>query len=187
MHTKSHTFGLPAVQNTQYPAKITPFGDLMPFNNNDLYDEYLESIQVAAPIFKNFGGRQKFYGQISTIKAFEDNSCIKEAFEEDGTGKVLVVDAAGSLRCAMMGDQVAALGKEHNWEGIIIFGCIRDSVDVGKLDFGAKALASIPRKTIKHQQGVRDITVHFADVTFTPEYYIYSDQDGILISDKPLV
>jgi len=83
----------------------------MPFNSNDLYDEHLETIQVASPIFQNFGGRKKFYGQICTLKAFEDNSCIKEAFEENGTGKVLIVDGAGSLRCAMMGDQVAALAQ----------------------------------------------------------------------------
>jgi len=80
-----------------------------------------------------------------------------------------------------------ALGKKNGWEGIIIFGCIRDSVDVGKLNFGAKALATIPRKTIKRQQGIRDITVHFADVYFTPNHYVYSDEDGILISDKPLI
>lgn len=159
----------------------------MPFNSNDLYDEHLESIQVAAPIFKNFGGRKKFYGKIHTVKAFEDNTYIKEAFAEDGAGKVLVVDAAGSLRCAMMGDQVAALGKEHGWEGIIIFGCIRDSMEVGKLDFGVKALATIPRKTIKRQQGVRNIPVHFSGVHFTPEHYVYSDEDGILISDRPLI
>ena len=159
----------------------------MPFNTNDLYDEHLENIQVAAPIFKSFGGRKKFYGQIRTVKAFEDNTYIKEAFKEDGTGKVLIVDGAGSLRCAMMGDQVAALGKKNSWEGIIIFGCIRDSLEVEKLDFGVKALATIPRKTIKRQQGVRDIPVHFADVCFSPEHYVYSDEDGILISNEPLL
>jgi len=159
----------------------------MPFNSNDLYDEHLESIQVAAPIFNNYGGRKKFYGQICTLKAFEDNTYLKAAFEEDGTGKVLVVDAAGSLRCAMMGDQIANLGKQHGWEGIIIFGCIRDSIDIGKLDFGVKALATIPRKTIKRQQGVRDINIHFADVSFKPANYVYSDEDGIIISDKALL
>jgi len=65
------------VQNTQHLAKITPSGGLMPFNSNDLYDEHLETIQVALPIFKNFGGRKKFYGQIHTVKAFEDNTYIK--------------------------------------------------------------------------------------------------------------
>ena len=159
----------------------------MPFNSNDLYDEHLECLQVAAPVFKNFGGRKKFFGQIATVKAFEDNTYIKQAFEEDGSGKVLVVDAGGSLRCAMMGDQVAALGKGHGWEGIIIYGCIRDSVAVGELDFGVKALATIPRKTIKRQQGIRDIPVHFAEVTFTPGHYVYSDEDGILVSPTALI
>ena len=124
----------------------------MPLNTNDLYDEYLESVQVAAPIFRDFGKNIKFYGQIHTIKAFEDNTCIKAAFEEDGRGKVLVVDAGGSLRCAMMGDQIAALGASNHWEGIIIYGCIRDSKALADVPLGVKALASIPRKTIKRQQ-----------------------------------
>jgi len=168
-------------------CKISPIGGLMPFNSNDLYDQHLETIQVATPIFKNFGGRKKFHGQICTVKAFEDNTFIKKAFEDDGTGKVLVIDGSGSLRCAMMGDQIAALGKSNGWEGTIIFGCIRDSVEIKKLDFGVKALATIPRKTIKRQQGLRDIPIHFADANFIPGHYIYSDEDGILISDKPLL
>jgi len=159
----------------------------MPFNTNDLYDAHLEDLQVATPIFKDFGGKQKFFGQIHTVKAFEDNTFIKAAFEEEGSGKVLVVDAAGSLRCAMMGDQVAALGKKNGWEGIVIFGCIRDSTEVRKLDFGVRALATTPRKTVKKQQGLRDIPIHFANVTFNPNDYIYVDEDGIIISEKALI
>ncbi|RLL55909.1 RraA family protein [Mariprofundus sp. EBB-1] len=152
------------------------------FKTTDLYDDYLEALQVAAPIFRDFGGRSSFHGQIVTLKAFEDNTFLKAAFETDGKGKVLVVDSAGSLRCAMMGDVMAALGASNGWEGVIIHGCIRDSADVGKVDIGAKALATIPRKTVKRNQGVMDIPVHFADVTFNPGEYLYADEDGIVIS-----
>lgn len=159
----------------------------MLFNTNDLYDDYLEDIQVAAPIFQNFGGRKKFYGEICTVKAFEDNSYIKSSFEQDGRGKVLVVDGGGSLHCAMMGDQVAGLGLRHGWEGIIIHGCIRDSIEVGKLDFGVRALATIPRKTIKRKQGVCDIKLHFAGINFVPGHYVYADEDGIVTAEKALI
>ena len=152
------------------------------FKTTDLYDDYLEALQVAAPIFRDFGGRSSFCGQIVTLKAFEDNTFLKAAFETDGKGKVLVVDSAGALRCAMMGDVMAALGASNGWEGVIINGCIRDSADVGKVDIGAKALATIPRKTVKRNQGVMDIPVHFADVTFNPGEYLYADEDGIVIS-----
>jgi len=157
------------------------------FKTTDLYDKYLEDMQVTAPIFRDFGGRISFSGQIVTLKALEDNTYLKSAFETDGTGKVLVVDSAGSLRHAMMGDVMAALGASNGWEGVIINGCVRDSLDLAKLDIGVKALATIPRKTIKRNQGVMDIPLCFADVVFHPGAYLYADEDGIVISDKPVV
>ncbi len=157
------------------------------FKTTDLYDDHLENLQVAAPIFRDFGGRVSFHGQIVTLKAFEDNTFLKSAFETDGTGKVLVVDSAASLRCAMMGDVMAALGACNGWEGVIINGCIRDSADVGRVNIGAKALATIPRKTIKRNQGIMDIPLHFAEVDFYPGDYIYADEDGIVLSKVRLI
>ncbi len=157
------------------------------FKTTDLYDNYLEDLQVAAPLFRDFGGRASFSGKIVTLKALEDNTCLKAAFETDGTGKVLVVDSAGSLHCAMMGDVMAALGASNGWEGVIIHGCIRDSAGVARVDIGVKALATIPRKTIKRNQGVMDIPLCFADVVFHPGAYVYADEDGIVISDEPVV
>jgi regulator of ribonuclease activity A len=154
------------------------------FRTTDLYDDHLENLQVAAPIFKDFGGKIKFHGEIVTLKAFEDNTFLKASFSKDGKGKVLVVDSGASLRCAMMGDVMAALGASNGWEGVIINGCIRDSADVSKVNIGAKALATIPRKTIKRDQGVLDIPLHFADVTFNPGEYVYADEDGIVISKQ---
>ncbi|EAU55477.1 ribonuclease E activity regulator RraA [Mariprofundus ferrooxydans] len=157
------------------------------FKTTDLYDKYLESLQVAAPVFRDFGGRQRFSGQIVTLKAFEDNSFLKAAFETDGRGKVLVVDSGASLRCAMMGDVMAALGASNGWEGVVINGCIRDSADVAKVNLGVKALATTPRKTIKRNQGVRDIPLSFAGVQFNPGDYMYADEDGIVLSKTKIV
>jgi len=152
------------------------------FKTTDLYDELLEELQVAAPVFHDFGGRSSFSGQIVTLKAFEDNTFLKAAFETDGKGKVLVVDSAASMQCAMMGDVMAALGASNGWEGVIINGCIRDSVDVGKVNIGVKALATIPRKTVKRNQGMMDIPLRFAGVAFNPGEYVYADEDGVVIA-----
>ncbi|MDQ7004798.1 MAG: ribonuclease E activity regulator RraA [Ghiorsea sp.] len=157
------------------------------FKTTDLYDEHLESLQVAMPIFRDFGGKTSFSGTIVTLKAVDDNSFLKTSFEQDGTGKVLVVDASSSMRCAMMGDMMASLGASNGWQGVIIHGCIRDSVDVGKVDIGVKALATTPRKSTKRNQGVLNIPVHFADVTFNPDEYVYADEDGIVLSKKELL
>ncbi len=159
----------------------------MHFKTTDLYDQYLENVQVATPIFNDYGGRTRFFGRITTLKAVDDNTFLKAAFERDGHGRVLVVDAAGSLRCAMMGDMMAALGASNGWAGVVIHGCIRDSADVGKIDFGVKALATTPRKTTKRGQGVCDIPLHFADVNFHPDHYLYADEDGIIVAENKLL
>ncbi len=159
----------------------------MPFKTTDLYDAHLEQLQVATPIFRDFGGRQRFHGKIVTLKAVDDNTYLKAAFESPGHGKVLVVDAAGSLHCAMMGDVMAALGASNGWEGVVIHGCIRDSADVARIDIGVKALATIPRKTVKRNQGIMDIPAHFASVTFCPGHYLYADEDGMVLSAEPLL
>ncbi|OIO73688.1 MAG: ribonuclease activity regulator protein RraA [Zetaproteobacteria bacterium CG1_02_53_45] len=157
------------------------------FRTTDLYDVYLEELQVAAPVFRDFGGKTSFHGQIVTLKAFEDNTYLKALFETTGVGKVLVVDSAASMRCAMMGDVMASLGARNGGEGVVINGCIRDSADVGKVDIGVKALGTIPRKTVKRDQGITGIPLRFADVVFYPGNYLYADEDGIVISKTAIV
>ena len=152
------------------------------FRTTDLYDAHLEDLQVAVSIFRYFGGKTSFCGQIVTLKAVDDNSFLRQSFAKNGAGKVLVVDASASMRCAMMGDMMAGLAASNGWEGVIINGCIRDSIAVAKVDLGVKALATTPRKTAKNNQGLLNIPVHFADVTFNPNAYVYADEDGIVIA-----
>ena len=154
----------------------------MTFATADLYDEYGENLQVAAPGFNDYGGKKSFSGPISTVKVFEDNSLVRSALEEPGQGRVLVVDGGASLNCALVGDMLAELGKQNGWQGIIVSGCIRDSVVVATIDIGIKALNTNPRKSVKKGAGERDVEVSFADVTFRPGAYVYADRDGIVIS-----
>ena len=103
-----------------------------------------------------------------------------------GEGKVLVVDGGGSMRRAMLGDNLAAKAVSNGWNGILINGCIRDSAEIGTMDIGVKALGTNPRKTIKRNLGEHNVPVRFAGVTFKPGFYLYSDEDGIIVSEKPL-
>jgi len=162
----------------------------MTFKTPDLCDEFEaelgKSVRVVAPMFQRYGGRASFSGEIVTLKVFEDNSLVREAFAENGAGKVLVVDGGGSLRCALVGDQLAILARKNGWAGVVVYGCIRDSGDIAGIDIGIRALNTHPQKSIKKGIGDRDIAVTFGGVTFNPGEYIYVDEDGILVSDKPL-
>ena len=38
-----------------------------------------------------------------------------QALEEPGQGRVLVVDGGGSLRCALLGDNIAEMAVRNGW------------------------------------------------------------------------
>lgn len=154
----------------------------MTFTTADLYDQHEGKVQVALPLFRDYGGRKVFGGQVVTIRVYEDNSLVRTALAEQGQGKVLVIDGGESLRCALVGDLLAQLGKDNGWEGIIVSGCIRDSSVIAGIDIGVKALGTSPRKSVKKGAGDRDVPVIFAAVTFNPGDYVYADTDGILVS-----
>jgi regulator of ribonuclease activity A len=159
----------------------------MIFKTADLFDNFGDRVQVCEPIFRDFGGRSNFAGPVSTVKCFEDNSLVKSALAEPVEGRVLVVDAGGSLRCAMLGDMIAASAVKHGWQGVLMFGCVRDSVEIARMDLGVKALATNPRKSEKRGEGQRDIPVNFAGVCFRPGEYIYCDEDGVLVTAESLL
>lgn len=151
----------------------------------DLCDKY-PHVAVVDPMFSNFGGHDSFGGEIVTIKCFEDNSLVKEQVEKDGHGKVMVVDGGGSLRRAMLGDMLAEKAARNGWEGIIIYGCVRDVDVLIQTPLGIQALASHPMKTDKRGIGDLNVPVTFAGVTFTPGEFVYADNNGIIVSADAL-
>ncbi len=162
----------------------------MNFKTPDLCDHYEnelgKQVRVVAPMFQRYGRRPAFAGQIVTLKIFEDNTLVREIFNEAGHGKVLVIDGGGSLRCALVGDQLAILAQKNGWEGVVVYGCIRDSADIGGIDIGVRALNTHPQKTVKKGIGERNLAVTFGGVTFHPGEWLYADEDGVLVADKPL-
>ncbi len=159
----------------------------MSFVTPDLCDDNPEDVRVVAPMFKNFGGKQCFGGEIVTVKCFEDNSLVKEHAGNDGNGKVMLVDGGGSLRCALLGDMIAENAVKNNWQGLIIYGCVRDVDALAQLDLGVQALASIPIKSNRKGRGDLNIDVSFGGVTFKAGEYIYADNNGVIVSHKALI
>lgn len=158
----------------------------MEIKTADLYDRYGEILQVCDPILQDFGGRTTFFGEVVTAKCFEDNGQIKAILGEPGAGRVLVVDAGGSLRCAMLGDLIGASAVTNGWAGVILWGCVRDSTELADMELGIKALATNPRKSQRRGEGQRGCPVTFAGVRFTPGDWVYADSDGILVAGRPI-
>ncbi len=159
----------------------------MPISTPDLCDQYPDTVRVLEPVFKNYGGKTSFGGEIVTIKCFEDNSRVKETAATPGRGKVMVVDGGGSLKKALLGDLIAEDALNNGWEGFIIYGCIRDVDPIGNMQIGVKALNSVPLKTQRKGVGEIDVQISFAGATINPGEYIYADRTGIITSPEPLV
>jgi regulator of ribonuclease activity A len=153
----------------------------------DLCDAHPEIVRVAEPGFVSFGARRSYGGVIETLKCFEDNSLLADRVDAAGNGRVLVVDAGGSKRCAVLGDNLARRASDNGWAGIIVFGCVRDVDELVRIDLGIHALAAHPLRSIKRGVGERDLVVSFAGVSFVPGQYAYADANGIIVAPVSLV
>ena len=139
---------------------------------------------VEAGYLRDFGGILRFSGPASTVRCFENNPLVREALNEPGRGRVLVVDGGGSRRCALLGDNLAGLASENGWAGVVINGCLRDAEDIGSIPIGVKAIAPHPLKSSKRDPGARDVPVSFAGITVTPGDWVYADMDGVIVGGK---
>ena len=136
---------------------------------------------------RDYGGRVRFSGRAATIKCYENNPLVREALTtESGKGRVLVVDGGASMRCALLGDMLAAAGVENGWSGVIVNGCVRDSTELSRLPLGVKALGVHPLKSAKRDPGIRGCDLSFGGVTIKDGDFIYADEDGILVSKNEL-
>lgn len=132
-------------------------------------------------LFAQFGAIEAFAGPAATVRCFEDNTFVRDKLAEAGQRRVLVVDGGGSLRCALLGDNVARLAADNGWAGIVVFGCVRDSAELAHIPVGIQALATHPRRSDKRGEGSIDVPVTIAGARVAPGDALYADSDGIVI------
>ncbi|WP_375489302.1 ribonuclease E activity regulator RraA [uncultured Mycobacterium sp.] len=147
----------------------------------DLVDDIGDDVRSCDVQLHQFGGRTQFAGPISTVRCFQDNALLKSVLSEPGDGGVLVIDGAGSLHTALVGDVIAQLAHDNGWAGLVVYGAVRDAAALRGVDIGIKALGTNPRKSTKTGAGERDVAVSLGGVTFVPGDLAYSDDDGIVV------
>jgi regulator of ribonuclease activity A len=146
----------------------------------DLLDEHPDAA-VCAVAFRQFGAVASVDGEIATVRCFEDNVLVRQRVSEPGAGRLLVVDGGGSLRVALVGDNIAGIALENGWAALIIHGCVRDSAVLRELSLVIKAIDTHPKASAKGGDGELDVPVTIGGVTFRPGARIVSDDDGIVV------
>ena len=158
----------------------------MEYNTSELCDLFADSVDVVDPIFASFGGRYSFGGEITTIKCFEDRGLIDRVLAQPGAGKVLLIDGGGSSRRALFDASSAQVAIDNDWEGVVIYGSVREVDSLAELDIGVLAVAAIPVNAECESMGEVDVPVNFGGVTFLPEDHLYADSTGVILSPEPL-
>jgi regulator of ribonuclease activity A len=62
---------------------------------------------------------------------------------------------------------------------------VRDSAELAASRVGIRALALMPLPTDKRKEGQRDVPVRIQGVWVRPGDWLYADEDGIVVSDRP--
>ncbi len=157
----------------------------MSFSTADLFD--VDDTLVSCELqFNSYGSTPRFFGAIRTIRCEHDNALVRRVVSQPGNGAVLVIDGGGSLYSALVGDVLAGTAVDNGWAGIVVNGAIRDSAAIAQLELGVKALGTNPRRSSKNGAGAIDVPVNFGRVVFVPGHYLYSDEDGIVLSPVAL-
>ena len=159
----------------------------MEFSTADLCDAFPERLQLVEPLFREFGGIERFAGPIETLQVFEDNSLVRSTLESEGQGRVLVVDGGRSLRRALVGGRLATLAHANGWNGLVVNGAVRDWAELRRVPIGIRALNTSPWPSAKKGVGQRGGNLRFAGVMFQPGHFLYADEDGILLADQRLI
>jgi regulator of ribonuclease activity A len=158
----------------------------MEYNTSELCDLYADLVDVVEPIFASYGGRRSFGGQIHTVKCFEDNGLVRQMLNDPGVGKVLLIDAGGSARRAIIDAELASVAANNGWEGIVCYGSVRDLDLLEDFDIGIHAVNAIPVGADDKGFGETEVPVNFAGVTFLPGDHLYADSTGIIMSPDAL-
>ncbi|AYG95060.1 RraA family protein [Brevundimonas naejangsanensis] len=158
----------------------------MTFATADLCDAHPDAVKVCHILFRSFGKVTAFHGPIRTLSVLDDNALVRETLERPGQGAVLVVNGGGSLKRALVGDNLARLAIDNGWAGIVVHGAVRDSAVLDTMDVGVKAVGTIPLRADRDGLGEIDIPTSFGGVIFTPGDWLYADADGVIVSAERL-
>ncbi len=109
-----------------------------------------------------------------------DNLAIHRAFDFCRPGDVLVIDGAGELTQALMGEIMATYAESLGVQGLVIDGAIRDVGSIRAKDFPVYARGVSHRGPYKNGPGEVNVPIAVGGMIVRPGDIIVGDEDGVL-------
>ena len=120
-------------------------------------------------------------GPAFTVKtAVGDNLLVHKAIDIARPGDVIVVDAGGVCDNAIIGELMSARAKQRGVAGMVIWGAIRDSAELGAGDYPVFASGVTHRGPYKNGPGEINVPITMGAMTVNPGDIIVGDADGLV-------
>lgn len=156
-------------------ATLKKFAKLAVANISDVMSRTNGTVDLR-PFHK--GGR--ILGRAFTVKtAPGDNLMVHKAIDMAAPGDVIVVDAGGAQRNAIIGEIMSTLAASKKIAGFVIDGPIRDVDSLGKSSFPVFARSISHRGPYKEGPGEINVTVSVDGMVVHPGDIIVGDYDGV--------
>lgn len=169
------------------PPDAATSASVVSVSTADLCDSHSSELLLLPAQWRSFGARTRCCGPVHTLRTFEDNGMVRATLETAGRGRVLLVDGGGSMRCALVGDQLAQLAVKNGWAGVIVYGAIRDVAEIRRMPLCLLALGSSPVRSVRRGWGVAGQPINIgAAAPVCDGDWCYADEDGVVIAKRPL-
>jgi len=137
--------------------------------------------QVGVVGLKRYNGSGKLVGTAVTVKSRAgDNLFIYKAMTMLSPGHVLVIDAAGDVSNACIGEIMKKYLQQRGCAGVIVNGAIRDVAAFENDSFPCYALGHVHRGPYKEGPGEVNVPVSIGGQVIQPGDVIVADEDGIV-------
>jgi regulator of RNase E activity RraA len=109
-----------------------------------------------------------------------DNLLVHKALDSARPGDVIVVDAGGFADYAIIGELMMSRARQRGIAGIVIWGAIRDSAEIGAGTYPVYACAVTHRGPYKNGPGELNVPISIAGMPVMPGDIIVGDADGLV-------
>jgi len=89
------------------------------------------------------------------------------------------------LNAAVIDSAAVTSAQSNGWKGIIVNGAVRNANAIKNAQIGVKAIGTHPSKG-QQSIGQTGASFQFGGVTFSPGNWVYTDKDGIVVSQTSL-
>src|SRR2546430_9473705 len=141
----------------------------------------MERLYAGGPQLRPMHKGGKLAGPAYTVKTTPgDNLLVHKALDTAQKGDVIVVDAGGICENAIIGEMMMSRARQRGVAGIVIWGAIRDSAEIGAGTYPVYASGVTHRGPYKNGPGEINVPIMMGGTPVNPGDIIVGDADGLV-------